>query len=124
MRGNLFVVVAPSGAGKTSLVAKLLEREKNVKVSISYTTRAPRAGEENGRDYHFIDRATFEKMIAADEFLEYADVYGNYYGTTGYYPYSCGNVYQLTPAGVYKNLHTFSGTDCGTEMFLVFGRIS
>ena len=82
MRGNLFVVVAPSGAGKTSLVAKLLEREKNVKVSISYTTRAPRAGEENGRDYHFIDRATFEKMIAADEFLEYADVYGNYYGTS------------------------------------------
>ena len=82
MRGNLFVVVAPSGAGKTSLVAGLLEREKNVKLSISYTTRAPRAGEENGRDYHFVDRAAFENMIAAGEFLECADVYGNYYGTS------------------------------------------
>jgi len=82
MRGSLYVVVAPSGAGKTSLVAGLLEQERNVKLSISYTTRAPRVGEENGRDYHFIDRASFEKMIAAGDFLEYADVYGNYYGTS------------------------------------------
>jgi len=82
MKGSLYVVVAPSGAGKTSLVAGLLEQEKNVKLSISYTTRAPRVGEENGRDYHFIDRASFEKMIAAGDFLEYADVYGNYYGTS------------------------------------------
>ncbi|HLX25055.1 MAG TPA: guanylate kinase [Usitatibacter sp.] len=82
MKGSLYVVVAPSGAGKTSLVAGLLAQEKNVKLSISYTTRAPRVGEENGRDYHFTDRATFEKMIAADDFLEYADVYGNYYGTS------------------------------------------
>jgi guanylate kinase len=82
MKGSLYVVVAPSGAGKTSLVAGLLEQEKNVKLSISYTTRAPRVGEENGRDYHFVDRATFEKMIAAGDFLEYADVYGNYYGTS------------------------------------------
>jgi len=82
MKGSLYVVVAPSGAGKTSLVAGLLEQEKNVKLSISYTTRAPRAGEADGRDYHFIDRASFEKMIAAGDFLEYADVYGNYYGTS------------------------------------------
>ena len=82
MRGSLYVVVAPSGAGKTSLVAGLLEQERNVKISISYTTRAPRVGEVDGREYHFIDRPTFEKMIAADDFLEYADVYGNYYGTS------------------------------------------
>jgi len=82
MRGSLYVVVAPSGAGKTSLVAALLEQEKNVKLSISYTTRAPRVGELDGRDYHFIDRPAFEKMIAAGDFLEYADVYGNYYGTS------------------------------------------
>jgi guanylate kinase len=82
MRGSLYVVVAPSGAGKTSLVAGLLQQEANVKLSISYTTRAPRDGEVNGREYHFTDRTTFEKMIAADDFLEYADVYGNYYGTS------------------------------------------
>jgi guanylate kinase len=82
MKGSLYVVVAPSGAGKTSLVGGLLKQEPNVKLSISYTTRAPRKGEENGRDYHFTDRATFEKMIAAGDFLEYADVYGNYYGTS------------------------------------------
>ncbi|HEY2628810.1 MAG TPA: guanylate kinase [Usitatibacter sp.] len=82
MKGSLYVVVAPSGAGKTSLVGGLLQQEGNVKLSISYTTRAPRQGEENGRDYHFVDRPTFEKMIAEDDFLEYADVYGNYYGTS------------------------------------------
>jgi len=82
MKGSLYVVVAPSGAGKTSLVSGLLKQEPNVKLSISYTTRAPRDGEQDGRDYHFTDRATFEKMIAAGDFLEYADVYGNYYGTS------------------------------------------
>ena len=82
MPGNLFVVVAPSGAGKTSLVAALLEREKNIRLSISYTTRKPRSGEENGRDYHFVDTAAFEKMIAERDFLEHASVYGNYYGTS------------------------------------------
>jgi guanylate kinase len=82
MAGNLFVVVAPSGAGKTSLVNALLAKEPNIKLSISYTTRAPRAGETNGRDYHFVDRPAFEKMIAADDFLEHASVYGNYYGTS------------------------------------------
>ena len=80
--GNLLVVVAPSGAGKTSLVNALLEREGNIRLSISYTTRAPREGEADGRDYHFIDRARFEKMIAAGDFLEHASVYGNYYGTS------------------------------------------
>ena len=82
MPGNLFVVVAPSGAGKTSLVAALLEREKKIRLSISYTTRKPRQGEEHARDYHFVDTAAFEKMIAAGDFLEHANVYGNYYGTS------------------------------------------
>jgi guanylate kinase len=82
MRGNLFVVVAPSGAGKTSLVAALMREEPNIRLSISHTTRAPRQGEADGREYHFVERAAFEKMISEDEFLEHADVYGNYYGTS------------------------------------------
>ena len=82
MPGNLIVVTAPSGAGKTSLVGELLERDANVRLSMSYTTRAPRPGEVDGVDYHFVGRAQFEKMIAAGEFLEHADVYGNYYGTS------------------------------------------
>jgi len=81
-RGNLFVVVAPSGAGKTSLVEALLKRESNIRLSISYTTRAPREGEQNGREYHFVDKPAFEAMIAAGDFLEHANVYGNYYGTS------------------------------------------
>ena len=80
--GNLFVVVAPSGAGKTSLVAELLRREPRVRLSISYTTRKPREGEAPGREYHFIARADFERMIASGDFLEHANVYGNYYGTS------------------------------------------
>ena len=82
MPGNLFVVVAPSGAGKTTLVNALLEKEPNISLSISYTTREPRAGEVDGRDYHFASRAAFEKMIESGDFLEYAAVYGNYYGTS------------------------------------------
>ena len=82
MPGNLFVVVAPSGAGKTSLVASLLEHERNIRLSISYTTRAPRPGEQDGREYHFVDKPRFEGMIAAGDFLEHANVYGNYYGTS------------------------------------------
>jgi guanylate kinase len=82
MSGNLFVVVAPSGAGKTSLVAELLQREPRIKLSISYTTRAPREGEAHGREYHFVSRDAFEKMIASGDFLEHANVYGNYYGTS------------------------------------------
>jgi guanylate kinase len=80
--GNLFVVVAPSGAGKTSLVGELLKREPNLKLSMSYTTRAPRPGEVDGVDYYFVSRERFERMIAAAEFLEHANVYGNYYGTS------------------------------------------
>jgi guanylate kinase len=82
MTANLFVVVAPSGAGKTSLVAALLERDPNIRLSISHTTRAPRAGEEHGKHYHFIERAAFEAMIASGDFIEHANVYGNYYGTS------------------------------------------
>lgn len=81
-RGNIFVVTAPSGAGKTTLVAALLAADQNVQLSISFTTRAPRTGEVNGQDYHFVERAEFERMIAANELLEYAEVYGNYYGTS------------------------------------------
>ena len=80
--GNLFVVVAPSGAGKTTLVDALLKREPNIRLSPSYTTRAPREGEKDGVDYFFVSRPKFEEMIAAGEFLEHADVYGNYYGTS------------------------------------------
>ncbi|HQY48590.1 MAG TPA: guanylate kinase, partial [Usitatibacteraceae bacterium] len=79
---DLFVVVAPSGAGKTSLVNRLLEAERGIRLSVSHTTRAPRAGEVDGRDYHFVAREAFEAMIAAGDFLEHADVYGNYYGTS------------------------------------------
>jgi len=82
MAGDLFVVVAPSGAGKTSLVNRLLEAERGIRLSVSHTTRAPRAGEVDGREYHFVARAAFEAMIAAGDFLEHADVYGNYYGTS------------------------------------------
>jgi guanylate kinase len=81
-KGNLFVVTAPSGAGKTTLVAALLAADANVQLSISYTTRQPRVGEVNGKDYHFVDRAEFERMINAGELLEFAEVYGNYYGTS------------------------------------------
>ena len=82
MSGNLFVVVAPSGAGKTSLVDALLRHDSNIRLSISFTTRTPRTGEEHGKHYHFVDKAAFEKMIAAGDFLEHANVYGNYYGTS------------------------------------------
>jgi guanylate kinase len=82
MAGNLYVVAAPSGAGKTTLVRLLLEQEVSVRLSISYTTRAPRPGEENGREYHFVDAAEFQAMLARQEFLEWAEVHGNFYGTS------------------------------------------
>ncbi len=82
MSGNLFVVAAPSGAGKTTLVRLLLEQESSVHLSISYTTRGPRPGEENGREYHFVDNVEFQAMIARHEFLEWAEVHGNFYGTS------------------------------------------
>ncbi|MGH8128624.1 MAG: guanylate kinase [Gammaproteobacteria bacterium] len=80
-RGQLFVVSAPSGAGKTSLLKALIERTPRLVFSISYTTRSPRPGEMDGRDYHFIDLEHFRAMRAGDEFLESAEVFGNGYGT-------------------------------------------
>lgn len=82
MSGNLYVVAAPSGAGKTTLVRLLLEQEPGVQLSISFTTRAPRPGEQDGREYHFVDTATFRGMIERGEFLEWAEVHGNFYGTS------------------------------------------
>ena len=81
-QGNLFVVTAPSGAGKTSLVKELLAADPHVKLSISYTTRPPRPGEKDCHDYHFVSRETFEAMLGRGDFLESAEVYGNYYGTS------------------------------------------
>lgn len=80
-RGKLFVISAPSGAGKTSLVRALLERKPQLRFSISYTTRKQRPTEQHARDYFFVDHAAFEKMVAAGEFLEHAKVFDNYYGT-------------------------------------------
>ena len=82
MSGNLFIVCAPSGAGKTSLVAELLKTDDKITLSVSYTTRAPRSGELDGREYHFVSQEKFEAMITAGEFLESALVHGNYYGTS------------------------------------------
>ncbi|HSE00664.1 MAG TPA: guanylate kinase [Burkholderiales bacterium] len=82
MSGLLFIVSSPSGGGKTSLVKKLLEAEPQLRLSVSYTTRPPRPGEEDGRDYHFVSAAEFERMLEAGEFLESAVIYGNRYGTS------------------------------------------
>ncbi|MBK9161748.1 MAG: guanylate kinase [Nitrosomonadales bacterium] len=82
MSGNLFVISAPSGAGKTSLVQALLNINPQIDLSVSYTTRSPRPGEQDGRDYHFIGRETFLDMAKRGEFLESAEVYGNLYGTS------------------------------------------
>ncbi|TAL21409.1 MAG: guanylate kinase, partial [Nitrospirae bacterium] len=81
-KGNIFVVTAPSGAGKTSLVRALLEADQQVQLSISYTTRAPRPLELDGKDYHFVSEATFMEMLERGDFLESAQVYGNRYGTS------------------------------------------
>ena len=80
--GNLFVIAAPSGGGKTTLVNALLERERQIRLSVSYTTRAPRPGEIDGVHYHFIDEERFEALTAAGEFLEHARVHGNWYATS------------------------------------------
>ena len=82
MTGCLFVIVAPSGAGKSSLVSALLEKDPSIRLSISFTTRPPRPGEQDGREYHFVNREKFEQMIHDSEFLEHAEVYGNLYGTS------------------------------------------
>jgi guanylate kinase len=80
--GSLFIVSAPSGAGKTSLVRAILQSGIDLDLSISYTTRVARSGEVDGRDYHFVSLENFEEMRRNDEFLESAQVYGNYYGTS------------------------------------------
>jgi guanylate kinase len=81
-RGGIFVVAAPSGAGKSSLVRELLARDGGLRLSVSHTTRTARPGEQDGRDYHFVSRAQFDAMRAAGEFLESAEVYGNGYATS------------------------------------------
>ncbi|MDR1063271.1 MAG: guanylate kinase [Azoarcus sp.] len=82
MSGTLLTITAPSGAGKTTLVRGLLLRDPGLHLSISYTTRAPREGEKNGREYHFVDLESFRKMCEAGKFVEWAEVHGNYYGTS------------------------------------------
>lgn len=82
MSGSLFIVSAPSGAGKTSLVQALLNINPQIDLSVSYTTRAPRSGEQNGKDYHFVTHETFVAMATRGEFMESAEVYGNLYGTS------------------------------------------
>jgi guanylate kinase len=80
---TLYIVSAPSGAGKTSLVKALVEATPAVTVSVSHTTRAPRPGEQDGVNYHFVSKAAFETMVGQDVFLEHAPVFDNYYGTSG-----------------------------------------
>ena len=82
MSGQLFVIAAPSGAGKTTLTKLLLEAEPTLLLSVSHTTRLPRAGEVDGKAYHFVDVASFERIRDANGFLEWAQVHGNYYGTS------------------------------------------
>ncbi len=81
MAGILFIISAPSGSGKSTLVSQLRTLVEGLDFSISYTTRQPRGSEEDGREYHFTTRAHFEEMIGAGQFLEWAEVFGNYYGT-------------------------------------------
>jgi guanylate kinase len=83
LAGILFIISAPSGSGKSTLVDRLRSQVGNLEFSVSHTTRNPRGSEQHGREYRFTDRANFERMIAGDEFLEHAEVFGNYYGTAG-----------------------------------------
>src|SRR6186997_1018796 len=80
-RGLMFILSSPSGAGKTTIARKLLEAVPGIGMSVSVTTRPMRPGEVDGRDYHFVDHATFDQMVADEEFLEWAEVFGNSYGT-------------------------------------------
>jgi guanylate kinase len=82
MKGNLFIISSPSGGGKGTLIRRVLEIVPKIGYSVSFTTRTPREGEIAGKHYNFISPAEFEKLIAEDEFLEYARVHGNYYGTS------------------------------------------
>ena len=80
--GQLFVISAPSGAGKTSLIAAAVESIADLAVSISHTTRSPRSGEKDGRDYHFVSASEFQKLIESEALFEHAEVFSNYYGTS------------------------------------------
>lgn len=80
--GKLFIISAPSGAGKSTILGRVMADLQGIAFSVSHTTRSPRAGEKDGREYHFIDRTTFLRMIDEDQFCEYADVHGNLYGTS------------------------------------------
>lgn len=82
MAGSLFIISAPSGAGKTSLVSKLIEKDQRIQVSVSSTTRPKRPGEEDGINYHFLSLEAFEQKVAQQDFLEHAKVFDNYYGTS------------------------------------------
>ena len=81
-RGNLFILSAPSGAGKSSLISALLNKHSDMKVSVSHTTRSPRPGEENGMHYHFVSVEEFKTLIDKNDFFEWAQVFDNYYGTS------------------------------------------
>ncbi|MAD02436.1 MULTISPECIES: guanylate kinase [unclassified Pseudoalteromonas] len=81
-RGNLFILSAPSGAGKSSLIGALLKKHGDMKVSVSHTTRSPRPGEENGVHYHFVSVDDFKALIEKNDFFEWAQVFDNYYGTS------------------------------------------
>lgn len=81
-KGQLIVLSGPSGVGKSTVIAELLSERKDIHFSVSFTTRAPRAGEEDGVNYNFVDRTEFERMISAGELLEHAEYVGNYYGTS------------------------------------------
>ena len=94
MQGTLYIFAAPSGAGKTSLVKALLETADNIEVSVSHTTRAPRPGEIDGVNYHFVDVVAFQAMAARGDFLEHAQVFDNFYGTAR------ANIEQRLAAGV------------------------
>ncbi len=82
MSGQLFCISAPSGTGKSSLVKAILAQDEHLRVAVSHTTRAPRPGEENGREYHFVSQEQFVEQIAQGQFLEHAQVFDNYYGTS------------------------------------------
>ncbi len=81
-RGSLFIISAPSGAGKTSLVKALVEKDGNLRASVSHTTRSPRPGEKEGSNYHFVKKSFFDKMVNQGEFLESAQVFDHFYGTS------------------------------------------
>jgi len=82
VKGTLLIISAPSGTGKTTILKKLMKELKGTVFSVSHTTREPRGGEQNGLDYHFVDKQTFESMQNHNDFLEWAEVHGNYYGTS------------------------------------------